>query len=76
MPGVQVSRSIISRWTFSSSTRVTTSRLSQTPSTASSGSRSLSTLRMFLPSWRMKRLRTGRLLMVISGKTLTISFIG
>jgi hypothetical protein len=30
---------------------------------------------MFLANWRMKRIRTGRLLMVISGKTFTISFM-
>ncbi|MCY1529114.1 hypothetical protein D9M68_642430 [compost metagenome] len=75
MPGVQRSRSIISRSSFGSCCSVCTSRLSQAPLTASCGSRSRSTLRMFLASWRMKCLRTGRLLMVISGKTLTISFM-
>ena len=75
MPGVQVRRSIISRSSLGSVTRVSISRLSHSPSTRRSGSRSRSTVRMFFASWRMKRLRTGRLLMVISWKTLTMSFI-
>src|SRR5690606_40121633 len=49
--------------------------LSHWPSTRSSGSRSFSTVRMFLASCRMNCLRTGRLLMVISAKGLTMSFM-
>ena len=62
--------------TLGSAASVFTSRLSQTPVTCSCGSRSRNTKRMFLASCRMKFLRTGGLLMVISGKTLTISFMG
>lgn len=75
MPGVQRRRSIISRSSFGSVSAVSTSMLSHTPSTRSSGSSSRSTVRMFFANWRMKPLRTGGLLMVISGKTLTISFM-
>ena len=75
MPGVQVRRSIVSRLALASTTAVSTSRLSHSPSTFSSGSRSRSTARMFFANCRMKRLRTGRLLMVISWKVLTMSFM-
>ncbi|MDT4876954.1 hypothetical protein FQZ97_1124360 [compost metagenome] len=72
---MQLSRSIIACRVFASLTRVSTSRLSHTPLTSSCGSRSRNTERMFFANCRIKCLRTGGLLMVISGKTLTISFI-
>ncbi len=75
MPGMQLRRSVISFRALGSLTRVSSSRLSHTPFTTTAGSRSRSTARMFLANWRMKRIRTGRLLMVISGKTFTISFM-
>ena len=55
---VQVRRSIISRLALASTTAVSTSRLSHSPSTFSSGSRSRSIARMFFANCRMKRLRS------------------
>ena len=75
MPGVQARRCFISASSRGSSSAVSRVMLSHTPSTRTSGSRSRSTTRMFFTSWRMKFLRTGRLLMVISGKTLMMSFM-